>query len=509
MSRSTHSPSRRSLLQAALAAGAAPLFVRHALAADQPRFALGVASGFAQPDGIVLWTLVSGEGLPAQVAVDWEMAQDEAFTRVQARGREWAVPEDAYSVHAEAAGLAPDRWYWYRFTALGQRSPVGRTRTAPARGAEVDRLRFAIASCQRYDHGRYAAWADCARRELDFVFFLGDYIYENATPADRNPPRRHEGPRCELLSDYRRRHAQYKSDPHLQAAHAGAPWFLIWDDHDIENDWAGNVSERLTEHFERQRAAAAKAYWEHLPFPKSRRPDAWSMLINERYDWGALARIIAIDDRQWRDQQVCPKPGRGGGTTVSASICPEVFDPKRTMLGPAQEQWLAAQWDASKPWNLLAQQTLMAGLNWEPDKSKPPTIWTDGWDGYPEPRRRLLADLAARDLPNTVVLGGDVHANFVADLRVTPEGPIVATEFCGTSITSEGMRQSQLDQALPHNPQLHYGRSEERGYASFELTPGGLTAELRTVNEIWRDDSPVETAARFFVEAGRPGAQRA
>lgn len=502
------SPTRRRLLQAALAAGAAPAFIRHALAADLQRFGLGVASGFPQPGSMVLWTLITGEGLPAQVSVDWELAEDESFARVVAKGREQAVQDDAYSVHAEPSGLKPDRWYWYRFKALGQQSAVGRTRTAPARDAQVDRLRFAIASCQRFDHGRFAAWSDCARRELDFLLFLGDYIYENATPADSKAPRRHEGPRCQTLAEYRRRHAQYKADANLQAAHASAPWIIIWDDHDIENDWAGNVSERLTVHFERQRAAAAKAYWEHLPFPKARRPDAYAMLINERHDWGRLARLVTVDDRQFRDQQPCAKPGKGGANTVSAAACPELLDTNRTLLGASQEQWLKHQWDDTRPWNLLAQQTLMAGLNWETDKRQPPTLWTDGWDAYPGARRRLLADLAAREVPNAVVLGGDVHANFVADLRLNEAGPIVATEFCATSITSQGMAQARIDAALPYNPQLRYGRSDEHGYMSFELKAGGLAAELRTVREIWRDDSAVETSARFVVEAGKPGAQR-
>ena len=509
MRRLTAHPSRRSLLQAALAAGAAPFFIRHALAADAPRFGLGVASGFPAPDGMVLWTLITGDGLAPQVSVDWELAEDEGFARIVARGREWAVEQDAYSVHAEPARLKPDRWYWYRFTALGQQSAVGRTRSAPARGAAVDRLRFAIASCQRFDHGRFAAWADFARRDHDLMLYLGDYIYESATPADSQAPRRHDGPRCQTLADYRRRYAQYKVDPHLQAAHARLPWIVIWDDHDIENDWAADVSMYLTPHFERQRAAAAKAYWEHLPFPKSRRPDAYAMLINERHDWGRLARIITVDDRSWRDPQVCPKPGKAGSNTVSASACPEVLDPGRTLLGAAQESWLRNQWDENRPWNLLAQQTLMAGLNWEKDSSAPPTVWTDGWDGYPGARQRLLTDLAARQLPNAVVLGGDVHANYVADLKLAEAGPIIATEFCGTSITSTGLAQSRLDAALPHNPQLHYGRSDEHGYMSFDLKPGGLAVELRKVREIWRDDSEVDTAARFFVEAGKPGAERA
>jgi len=501
--------SRRHLLQAALVAGCAPLFIRHALAADLDRFGFGLASGFPRPDGMVLWTMLTGGGLPSQVAVDWELAEDEGFQRVAARGREWAVPEDNFSVHAEPQGLAADRWYWYRFTALGQQSRVGRTRTAPALDAPVDRLRFALASCQRFDHGRYAAWGDCAAREHDVVFFVGDYIYETATPANSKTQRPHNGPRCQTLADYRARHAQYRADPLLQAAHARAPWIIIWDDHDIENDWAGNVSERLTEHFERQRANAAKAYWEHLPFPKSRRPDAYNMLIHERIDWGRLARVITLDDRQYRDQQVCPKPGTGGGNTVNSADCPALLDRSRTLLGRAQEQWLAAQWDDNRPWNLLAQQTMMAGLNWETDPAKPEVRWTEGWDGYLGARERLLTDLAARRLPNAVVLGGDVHANYVCDLRASPKGPVVASEFCGTSITSEGLKQERIDKVVPYNPDIKYARADERGYMSFELRPGRLDMEMRRVDDIWKADSTISSAGKYVVEAGKAGPQRA
>ena len=192
-------PSRRGLLQAALAAGCAPALLRHAHAAagavadGAPLFALGVASGSPRAERVVLWTRLVGDGLPAEVPVRWELAEDEAFKTIVARGTERAEPGTAHSVHAEPAGLRPDRWYWYRFHALGQRSPVGRTRTSPAAGAATGRLRFAIASCQRYDHGEYAAWGDMAKQDLDLVLFLGDYIYEYASAASSKAPRRLPG----------------------------------------------------------------------------------------------------------------------------------------------------------------------------------------------------------------------------------------------------------------------------------------------------------------------------
>ena len=259
-----------------------------------------------------------------------------------------------------------------------------------------------------------------------------------------------------------------------------------------------------------------QAYWEHMPFPKALRPQGGAMRIHARHDWGRLARIISLDGRQWRDPQACPKPGRGGSNTVSLKDCPQLLDPRRSLLGTAQEQWLAQSWDTGRPWNLLAQQTLMAGMNWQENPREAPISWTDGWDGYPAARQRLLRDLAARrpekSTMNAVVLGGDVHANYVADLRLDPrdeKSTPLATEFCGTSISSLGLDQARIARALPHNPQLRYGRADQRGYLRFDLQRGRLDVELRSVRDIWAADSAVEVSARFAVEAGRAGAQAA
>ena len=505
------SSQRRGLLQAALAAACAPALLRHARAADTARFGLGVASGSPRPDTVVLWTRLTGDTLPASVTVSWEIASDEGFKTVVARGEEIAEAAWAHSVHAEPRGLSPDRWYWYRFSALGQRSVAGRTRTAPAADAPVDTLRFAIASCQRWDHGRYAAWGELARQELDLVLFLGDYIYEYPTLLP-TAPRRHAGGLCRTLDDYRQRYAQYKSDAQLQAIHAHVPWICTWDDHEVDNDYAAGQSQSLEPDFERRRAAATQAYWEHMPFPKALRPRGTEMRVHDSYDWGALARIITLDDRQWRDVQACPKPGRGGSNTVDIKDCPELPDPRRSLLGQAQEQWLAQRWDAGRPWNLLAQQTLMARMNWQPPTEGPGRYWTDGWDGYPAARQRLLRDMLQQRARNPVVLGGDVHANYVANIKLDfddARAPVIASEFCGTSISSNGLAQSRLDAARPHNPHLLHARSDERGYIRFELRAGRLEAELRAVDQPWEADSTLHTQARFVVEAGKPGAQPA
>lgn len=505
---------RRRLLQAAGAGvllGVAGAHWRAVRAQPGPLFALGVASGQPQPDTVVLWTRLMGEALPAEVPVRWQVALDEGFGQVVASGQEIARPADAHSVHAEPRGLAPDRPYWYRFEALDQRSAVGRTRTAPRPDQAVDRLRWVIASCQRWDVGHYAAWRDVAEQPPDLVMFLGDYLYEYGSSAQALRP--HQGGLVRTLADYRQRHAQYKSDPALQAAHAACPWLFTWDDHEVDNDYAGLQGQSLQSDFAQQRAAAYQAYWEHMPLPAASRPQQGSMRMHGRLDWGRLARIHWLDNRQYRDPQVCPRPGRGGSTTVLRSECEALADPNRTLLGADQEAWLAQGWSLQRPWNLLAQQTLFSRFAWE-DPAGPGRgrWWTDGWDGYPAARQRLLATLQQRQVPGVVVMGGDVHANYVANVRADfddPASTVLASEFCGTSISSLGLAQERLDAALPLNPHILWGRSDQRGTVRFELTPARLQAELRVVADARRADSPVGTAARWVVQAGQPAIQRA
>jgi alkaline phosphatase D len=496
---------RRGFVTGAAALAAMPLFVRHARAADVPRFALGIASGQPHREGMVLWTRLTGDGLPDRAIVHWEVAADEQFQRIVGRGDEAAEAAWAHSVHAEPAGLEPDRWYWYRFSALGQQSAPGRTRTAPAADAAAT-LRFVIASCQRYDVGHYAAWRAIAAENLDVVMFLGDYIYEYASRPDAI--RKHEGGVAKTLAQYRARYATYKSDPLLQAAHAAAPWLLIWDDHEVANDYANLQSETLDPDFATRRAAAYQAYWEHMPFPKSARPVGPDMRIVSRLDWGRLARIHLVDDRQYRDVQVCPKPGRGGSNTVSLAACPALLDSRRSLLGVEQERWLAEGWDLARPWNLLAQQSLMARFTWQDPAQGGGTYWTDAWDGYAPSRNRLLGVVADKKVPGVVVLGGDVHSNYVADLKADfddTRAPVVASEFCGTSITSLSLAQSRIDAARPLNPHVHFGRSDQRGYMSFELDAKRLQVSLQTVDRPLDPASGITTVARFTVDPARPG----
>jgi len=483
-----------------------PALSRCARAAERAPFALGVASGQPRPHGVVLWTRLVGDDLPSRVDVAWELSEDEAFTRVVARGTETAEAEWAHSVHAEPSGLAPARWYWYRFSALGDSSTVGRTRTAPAPDAPAT-LAFALASCQRWDVGHYAAWRAVAAEELDLVMFVGDYIYEYA--ARPNAVRALEGGVVSTLPQYRARYATHKSDPALQDAHARFPWLLVWDDHEVGNDYANLRGEHLEPDFAAQRAAAYRAYWEHIPFSKSARPVGPDMRIYDRLDWGTLARLHLLDDRQYRDVQVCPKPGRGGSNTLPLAACPDLMDPRRTLLGAEQERWLAEGWDPSRPWNLLVQQTLMARFSGTDPSNGGGFYWTDGWDGYAPARNRLLKTVADRKVPGAIVLGGDVHSHFVADLKPDyddPASPVVATEFCGSSISSLGLPPARIEAARAWNPHVRYARSDQRGTMTVRLDARRLETDIRVVADARDPQSAVTTFARFAVDPRKPGA---
>lgn len=470
-------------------------------------FTLGVASGEPGGDGFVIWTRLApdGDALVEPVPVDWVVAEDEGLTRIAAQGRFTATAEDAHSVHVEVRSLLPDRWYWYRFTAAGAVSAVGRARTMPVPGVAMQRLSLALASCQRWEQGYYAAWRDVAAFGHDLVLFTGDYIYERT--ALRGVVRRTSLTEAVDLAGYRARYMLCKRDPQLQAAHAAAPWIVTWDDHEVANDYAGNVSETRADptQFRARRAAAYRAFWEHMPLSPFRRPVGADMSLYRAFAFGDLAAVQVLDDRQYRDPQPCPRPGRSGSRIVAAAECPDLGDAARTMLGAPQEAWAGAQLRRSTArWNLVVQQTLVSPFN--RGTAAAPRWWNDGWDGYPAARDRMLADIAASGAANPLILGGDMHAFFIADVARRPGAPLVATEVVGGSISSLGEPMSAWAPHLADNPHLRFVESERRGYARIVLTPAGADVTLRSVADIAGPASPVTDLARFRVEAGRPGA---
>jgi alkaline phosphatase D len=516
--------SRRCWLGGALALSASsfsPAVLRRVVA--QPRiagnpFTLGVASGYPTPTGVALWTrlapipLVPGGGMPREVVpVEWEVAADERMTQVIQRGTASAEPAWAHSIHVEVEGLAPARWYWYRFRASGVESPLGRTRTAPAAEAPVDRLRFALGSCQQFEHGYFVAYRHMRADDLDLIAFVGDYIYEVSWGRDH--VRTHGAPEAITLEDYRIRHALYKTDPDLQAAHAACPWIFTWDDHEVSNDYANDRGEALVsrEWFLRRRAAAYRAYYEHQPLRRRMVPLGPGAQLYHRLAFGSLAQFHIIDDRQFRSHQPCTPAGRGGSAIVGEE-CADRLEAGRTMLGTDQEAWLESGLDRSRArWNVIVQETLMAQLDRKPGPGQ--RFWTDGWDGYPAARRRLLEHIGMRKPSNPIVVGGDVHSFWVADLKPDfddAQAPAVATEFVGTSITSQNTgTDEQLQALIPDNPHIKFAASSRRGYVRFELTPERLRADLRAMRSVTDPGAEADTMASFVVEDGRAGAVRA
>ena len=477
-------------------------------------FTLGVASGFPTAAGFVLWTRLAPDppALPATVAVGWEVADDEGMRHVVRQGEAVAAAAGAHAVHVDVAGLEPARWYWYRFTALGHRSRVGRTRTMPPQGAVMARLRLAVASCQNIEHGYFAAWRHIVADQPDLVVHLGDYIYEGTWGQNLVRPLRLG--EAQTLAEYRHRHAIYKRDPDLQEAHAMFPWVMVWDDHEVANDYADASPERILPPglFLKRRAAAYQAYYEHLPMPPRMAPQGAAMRIHTSLHIGDLATLHLLDNRQYRTAQACPQPGRGGGNAVVAAGCDALRDPARTMLGAEQERWLEREFAAATGrWNLIGQQTLMAPMAMPGRAGAPARVRTDGWDGYPGSRQRLLDAMTAQRLRNPVVIGGDLHAFHAADLHARADDPgsaIVASEFVTTSISSQAPAQDHFDWIKAANPHLRHVDGRQRGYLRLTLSPGRLDADLLGLEDVRRADSGIGRQAGFVVEAGRPGLQR-
>jgi alkaline phosphatase D len=481
-------------------------------------FTLGVASGDPAPHGVVLWTRLAPKPLEAdggmpqrEVAVRWWVAEDERMQRVVRYGTALATPALAHSVHVEVTGLRPGRHYFYRFAAGGEETAVARTRTAPARDRHLQRLRFAFCTCQNWSDGYYNALARMAEEELDLVLHLGDYIYEGVAPdggarAVALPPLL-QG-EATTLARYRAIHALYKTDPDLQRVHALFPFVVTWDDHEVENDYTGLISENgdPIDFFARRRAAAYQAFYEHLPLRRRFLQDG---RLYRRLQFGDLATFHVLDGRQYRSDQPC-----GDGETER---CGAALDPAKTMLGRRQESWLGDGLAAGRSrWDILAQQVLMAELNHQRSPGQTAKVfWNDGWDGYPLARQRLLQQLRRPEVANPVVITGDWHSTFVNDVLHDFDRPgsrIVATEFVTPAITSNGdgpVYGPYYGPFISYNPHIRFFEGDRKGYFRVDLTHRRWATDLRFVERVGVPGAAVETFRSWVVEAGRPEAQPA
>ena len=518
-------PTRRGLLLGAGAATgvlAAPGLLRAAPSSIDP-FTLGVASGDPLPDGFVLWTRLAPDplakdglgGMSSAVTVDWEVARDPAMRQTAAKGRAVADAGFVHSVHVEVGGLQPDRPYWYRFTAMGAQSPVGRARTAPRPGARMDRLKVVACSCAHYELGWFSAYRHMAAEEPDLAFFLGDYIYEYSYRGDRGREnvRLHERDEDVVdLAGFRVRYAQYKTDPDLQALHAVAPSVVTWDDHEVQNDysgaWSQDVSISQTQMLAR-RAAGYRAFYEHMPLRRHHRPNGPDMRIYRRMGFGDLADITVLDGRQYRSIQACASPTSRRGHVAKDAECANRTDPTRTMLGAAQEDWLYKGFKrGGARWTVIAQDLLVApALEHAPGGGF--GYFTDSWDGYAANRDRMLAALAGSKARNPVFFGGDAHCFFNTDLKADfadPAARTIATEFVTTAVTQNPPAGSPYAGVMARSPHIKFFDETTRGYIGFEIGRDRMETRFQAISDRADPKATVRTLQRFVVEDGKPGA---
>jgi alkaline phosphatase D len=472
-------------------------------------FSLGVASGAPRPDRVVLWTRLapdplSGGGMAAQAAsVRVRVARDPAFQDTIIDTQVTASPDWAHAVHYSAKGLEPGREYWYRFSYGGDESPVGRTRTADPKSGEA---KIALAYCQHYEAGYFAAYRDLAEWAPDCVIHTGDYIYEGGIGTlgavmrevgggERRlfeTVRQHNGPEIVTLWDYRNRYALYRSDPDLQAAHAAAPWIVAMDDHEIDNNWAGDTPQdpekQTRTEFLVRKLAALKAYYEHMPLEAPPVIDGLSASLQMygAYQFGP-ALVHLLDTRQFRSDQAC-----GDGRKA---YCETALDPARTMLGRKQEDWLQQGLKKSQAaHNVLATQVWFTPYRYTalPDEA---VVNLDSWDGYPA-ARQALSGMLAKDVSNPLFLTGDWHTAMASSIHETPfdtRSRKIGHELVGSSISSGCPWARDMEQMRSANPHVAYLNGRQRGYLRTTFTQAACTAQFRVVEDAGRRNSPVST----------------
>ncbi|SDT10543.1 alkaline phosphatase D family protein [Microlunatus soli] len=478
-------------------------------------FTLGVASGEPRPHAVLIWTRLAPEPLAVGCGLDpsgsltvrWEVAADEHFRRIAARGTTRATAAESYSVHVDVDGLQPDRPYWYRFRCRSFISPVGRTRTAPAPDSTPP-LRFGFASCMDYRLGYFHAMRDAAEQDLDAMFFLGDYVYEFAIqqmPTGRPIPSdlpAETVPMLETLEQYRLRYGLHKLDPDLQAAHHVMPWVLTWDDHEVADNYETLARDDLD-----RRAAAYRAYWENMPLRKPQLPQGSDARIYRRIGWGRTAQFDVLDTRQYRDPETKTSPAPDVG---------ERRDPGRTVLGAEQERWLAESL-GSHPvrWNFVAQQILMARLNTAASVEQPTTFSPGTWDGYQASQQRMFdlvaANLDAGRVRNFCSLGGDVHCSYVSDLisdSLDPDSDLIGVDITSPSVSTASDFNPVLNEKRQvrrrMNDSLHWA-DLHCGYDICDVNADRARFDVRVVDKVSDRDSPFFTGASFVVQDRVPG----
>ena len=502
---------RREFLWATAASGLLLPASLRAQEAGPTVFQHGVASGDPLTNRVILWTRVTTpqtRSVAGPVAVNWQIATDEALSRIVGRGTTRATADRDFTVKVDAAGLEPGRTYYYAFIAGGQRSPIGRTRTLPVGG--VTRVRLALACCANYPAGYFNPYRCIANRDdLDAVVHVGDYIYEfaNGVYGDGTALSRIPAPPGEAvtLEDYRVRYATYRRDPDLQDVHARHPFIVVWDDHELANDaWSGGAVNHNPEAGEgdwpTRQAAAYRAYREWLPI---RETAGQQIHLYRSFRFGSLADLIMLDTRGLRSQQ------------AAGDDMAQIISPQRTMLGAAQETWLFDELRASQragsAWRVLGQQVMFSRLSF-PDR---PVPMVDSWDGYQSARTRLLDFFAGQKIGDVAILSGDAHSSWAFDVANNPWNGYTARSGAGSAAVElvapavsspplfadarlrDGL--TALRYLLPH---LKYMEGDSRGYVLVDITPKQLQADWYHVPGVLERSQAERVAASFVCERG-------
>ena len=477
-------------------------------------FTLGVASGDPDSSRVVLWTRIAPKPLDDQylkdsVPVSWSIARDSAMQNSVAKGVTHALPSASHCVHIDVDGLEANTEYYYRFTALGYQSPIGRTHTLPNPDEPVDDYKIAVVSCQNYSAGFFTAYRDIVLRQPDMIIHLGDYIYESGGGDVRPYPVQE----AMTLTDYRSLYAQYRLDPDLQDAHLQFPWMLIWDDHEVVNDWGpshylpSSYNKQLTSHDEYlvRKQAAIQAYMEYMPIRRSRRDLQNNTRIYDRSIIGNLIELNRLDVRSYRDEPVCDLNERKHFTP-----CVDTNDSSRSLLGSDQETWLIDGLGQSRcTWNCLVQATVMAPL----DLSRGDSVLyeADSWDNYESSRDRIADAIVEKDLNNVVSLGGNIHAFYAGimyDRQKYIDRKPILTEIVTTSIAAPGgdhIRYNDINGRLHENPGISYFENRYRGYVWLDLSPTAIHADLRVVDDINHPQRTVRTLTKLKILEGQTG----
>jgi phosphodiesterase/alkaline phosphatase D-like protein len=476
------------------------------------KFAHGVASGYPSPKGVVLWTRLSNLNKSAKVTL--EVATDKQFRKVVDTQQVKADSKRDFTAHAQVKKLKPATEYFYRFDTGDKSSKVGQFRTlAPA--DSKDPVKIAFFSCQDYEAGYYNAQAAIAKeKDLDLVICLGDYVYERmfyAGPADRRDTLGANGDgNVQTLAEYRTKYRLYQSDKNLQAMHAAHPFVSVWDDHEVEDNYAGdqqdsaepdpaleNSGEPRRVPFGERRKNGYKAFFEAMP-RMTKKGDPTAIYGSLRL--GGMAELFLTDQRQYRDQQPC------GDALLTP--CPEGDDPGRTMLGAAQKEWFkGAVANSSATWKLWGSEVMVMALDSSPGQSVNP----DQWDGYAAERAEILEHFSASGVQNLAVLTGDIHTFFAGNVTTTGRegGTPIGVEFVGGSTTSLGIPEalgipsSTLAALAANDPHIDYYDFDRRGYTVVTASQSELKAEFKTVDALTRGAKPA-TSASFRVAAGNP-----